>query len=174
MRSFDDSATQIVGNCLAEPAHHDLILLAHNGPSGLGCEPDSPCGLDFRPEYGDFGDRDMEEAIRAVLEKRRISLCVFGHMHQELHPFALPLTERRMFHLDAGTGVAYVNTAVVPRIRRSKKNKLQHNFVLIRLGEARVLESVESVWLERKKGGSFETVETSRWFCLEAAPAGQS
>ena len=172
LRNFDDSATQIVGNSFAEPEHHRLIFLGHNGPTGLGSSADSPCGLDFRPEEGDFGDRDMEDAIRAVLKKgRRVPLAVFGHMHERLHRFALPRTSRRMFHLDKSSGVAYVNCAVVPRIREAEGDPkaTQHNFVLVTMTAALEVERVESVWLQKNQGGgSFERVETTEWYNRES------
>ncbi|QDZ17824.1 metallophosphoesterase [Chloropicon primus] len=165
LRGFDDSTTQIVGACLAEPEHHPLLLLSHNGPSGLGSTADSPCGKDWRPEEGDYGDKDMEDAIAAVLERgRRIPLAVFGHMHHKLHRCALPKTERKMFHKDDTTGVAYVNCAVVPRIRRGPEGGLQHNYVLITLSTTALeVEKVESVWLQ-KRNDSFHTVERTDWY----------
>ncbi len=136
----------------------------------------------------------MEEAIASCLAKgRRIPLAVFGHMHQKLHRHAFPRTERRMFHLDEETGVAYLNCAVVPRIRRkgagngnrngegeagegapqgdgdgkspgSGESGDQHNFVLCWLSEANRVERVCSVWLERQEDGSFATAEETEWY----------
>ena len=157
-----------------------------------GCA-DSPCGKDWRPEEGDYGDKDMEDAIAVVLERgRRIPLAVFGHMHHKLHRCALPKTERKMFHKDDTTGVAYVsphffffrmkesdacsladtlwfftsqvNCAVVPRIRKGPEGGLQHNYVLITLSTtAFEVEKVESVWLE-KRNDSFHIVDRTHWY----------
>jgi len=190
LRNFGDSTMQIVANATSEPAHHDLVFLAHNGPTGLGASADSPCGLDFRPEEGDFGDSDMEEAIASCLQKgRRIPLAVFGHMHQKLHRCAFPRTERRMFHLDEKTGVAYLNCAVVPRIRRKGPGedweggevsegreggsvcvggRDQHNFVLCWLSEENRVERVCSVWLEKQEDGSFARAEETEWYSQQA------
>ena len=167
LRNFEDSTTQIVASALAEPKYHDLVFLSHNGPSGLGDQADSICGVDwkaggFREDYGDI---DMQDAIDDVIQKgRRIPLVVFGHMHEKLHRNALPKTQRKMFHLDDFNGVAYVNCAVVPRIRQLEEGgSVQHNFVLVKLSEGEV-EHVESVWVE-KKGDSFCMAERIQWYC---------
>ena len=162
LHGWSDSETQIVGNAIGEPAHHDLIFLSHNGPTGLGSGADSICGIDWRPEEGDHGDLDMENAIREVVAKgRSISVVVFGHMHQSLHRRALPRRERTMFLLH--DGVAYVNCAVVPRIRYTI-DKQQHHFVLITLSPDNRLAKVESVWLQKSADETFETVETDVWY----------
>ncbi|KAL6770274.1 hypothetical protein ACKKBG_A34310 [Auxenochlorella protothecoides x Auxenochlorella symbiontica] len=43
--------------------HLPLVLIAHNGPSGLGGRPEDPCGVDWRPGGGDHGDADLEVGI---------------------------------------------------------------------------------------------------------------
>ncbi|NJK28220.1 MAG: TIGR04168 family protein [Coleofasciculaceae cyanobacterium SM2_3_26] len=44
-------------------AKHDHILfLSHNGPHGLGDAPESPCGRDWKPLGGDFGDPELTVA----------------------------------------------------------------------------------------------------------------
>ena len=40
-----------------------VILLAHNGPAGLGGAPSAPCGADFLPGGGDWGDPDTAAAL---------------------------------------------------------------------------------------------------------------
>ena len=45
-----------------------LLLIAHNGPSGLGGLKHDICGADFLEDGGDWGDPDLEEALRRVRE----------------------------------------------------------------------------------------------------------
>ena len=76
-----------------------------------------------------------------------------------------------MFHLDKSSGVAYVNCAVVPRIREAEGDPkaTQHNFVLVTMTAALEVERVESVWLQKNQGdGSFERVETTEWYNRES------
>lgn len=192
LRNFQDSTTQIVASALAEPQHHNLIFLAHNGPSGLGEQADSICGIDWKlGEQGDMGDMDLHEAIDDVSSRgRSLPLVVFGHMHEMLHRNAFPRVKRNMFHLDEKRNIAYVNCAVVPRIRRAQVGeneenggsggeasapRQQHNFVLIELEEGKV-QRVESIWIERNKEegeGAFHIAERTEWYCLKQSTCKQ-
>ena len=60
-----------------------ILFLAHNGPSGLGDRADSIWGCDFRRKEEDWGDRDLEEAVRyANSNGRKVLATVAGHMHR--------------------------------------------------------------------------------------------
>ena len=65
---------------------------------------------------GDHGDLDLELALQQVhLQGRAVPLVAFGHMHEELQG---KTSLRNMVEVDAGRGIIYLNTAVVPRVRR--------------------------------------------------------
>jgi uncharacterized protein (TIGR04168 family) len=88
-------------------------MLAHNGPAGLGDQKHDPVGKDFVHEGGDYGDDDARAAIDRIvtIPGRRLSLFVYGHMHQRLKEGGL----RRMVEVDADHGLVFLNGAVVPR-----------------------------------------------------------
>ena len=50
MESPEDSARRVVAAALAQPPGAALVLLAHNGPAGLGSAAHSICGVDFLPQ----------------------------------------------------------------------------------------------------------------------------
>jgi uncharacterized protein (TIGR04168 family) len=94
-----------------EAPSNDLLFLGHNGPLGLGAEPDAAWGRDFGAEAGDWGDSDLRDAIaHARARGRRVLAVVAGHMHWQLHNGG---TRRWQATVD---GVLYVNAARVPRI----------------------------------------------------------
>lgn len=54
--------------------------------AGNGSARDDISGIDFKPDPGDFGDPDLAEAIAMVKGLgRRVPLCLFGHMHNQLN-----------------------------------------------------------------------------------------
>ena len=90
-----------------------ILFLAHNGPSGLGDRADSIWGCDFRKKEEDWGDRDLEEAIRYATSKgRQVLATVAGHMHRKTKS-----GKRRPAQIEKD-GVLYVNAAEVPRHRK--------------------------------------------------------
>jgi len=101
--------------CEESPEDHQVLLLAHNGPHGLGSEPDSICGKDWpsknQPAGGDWGDMDTESALHKC--NRSVPLVVFGHMHEGL------IDGSRRTLVVRTRGRTYVNAAVVPRWRSS-------------------------------------------------------
>ena len=48
------SAAKIRDTILSQPSDEPVIVMAHNGPKGLGSRRHDPCGKDFRPEEGNF------------------------------------------------------------------------------------------------------------------------
>ncbi len=131
---LDASADRIVKGAIA--AEYDTtIFLAHNGPSGLGAAPEDPCGKDWNPIGGDFGDRDLEMAIDRTRQRgKTVPLVTFGHMHYRLRHRSDRL--RRPIHVDSA-GTVYVNAACVPRIAETKQGKL-HHFCWVTLADKRV------------------------------------
>lgn len=95
-----------------------LIILAHNGPLGLGDRRGDICGRDFHRDEGDWGDPDLAEAVRyATQQGHDLRAVVFGHMHLGLRGGG------RRAALATHEGVLYVNAAEVPRHRRDKQTR---------------------------------------------------
>jgi uncharacterized protein (TIGR04168 family) len=107
---FQASADKLCA--LVDAAPENLIVLAHNGPAGLGDTPGTPFGCDFDPEHGDFGDPDLRSAIdHAHATGRHVRAVLAGHMHhRSKHTGAW----RDTWAQDAAT--LYLNAARVPRI----------------------------------------------------------
>jgi len=102
-----------------------ILFLAHNGPSGLGNRADSIWGCDFRRKEEDWGDRDLEEAVRyAQSSGRKVLATVAGHMHRRTKS-----GKRRPGQVTKG-GVLYVNAAEVPRHRQINGVKKRHHVKL--------------------------------------------
>ena len=75
---------------------------------------------------GDHGDRDLELALQRIhAAGRKVHLVVFGHMHEKLRGTS---SLRNMVEVDASTGTVYLNTAVVPRIRKMQVAGRQVSF----------------------------------------------
>ena len=150
VRDFESSAQRIVE--VAQSAKHcDLIILAHNGPTGLGSEPGDFCGKDFvdrrragdRPG-GDWGDRDLELAIDRIEGWGfRVRAVVAGHMHHVLLEPRNAL--RRRFVRKNGT--LYVNCAVVPRIKLDAQGHEVSHFVRMTWDRGACC-SLEEVWVD--------------------------
>ncbi|KAK7329971.1 hypothetical protein VNO77_24154 [Canavalia gladiata] len=116
IKDMDESARRIQRAALGVPEGHFLILLAHNGPTGLGSSLNDICGKDWEFEGdGDHGDPDLAHAISLLKEDNHISipLVVFGHMHKEL---AYGNGFRKMIVVGADNTI-YLNGAIVPRVR---------------------------------------------------------
>ncbi|XP_022731945.1 uncharacterized protein LOC111286307 isoform X3 [Durio zibethinus] len=116
VQDMDGSAKRIYDAALGTPEDHLVILLAHNGPTGLGSELNDICGKDWVFGGGDHGDLDLAQAISHLKETTTFSipLVVFGHMHKEL---AYGNGLRKM--IVVGTDdIIYLNGAIVPRVKR--------------------------------------------------------
>lgn len=122
VNDFDESAAHIFSQ-VKSAAHDTIIFLGHNGPSGLGDRGEDPCGKDWYPVGGDFGDPDLAEAISLSLtQKKNIALVAFGHMHHTLR-HTKDAIRRRVFRSPEGT--IYLNAASVPRIVEKGREKLR-------------------------------------------------
>ncbi|CAM8965945.1 unnamed protein product [Rhodiola kirilowii] len=113
--SMDESANKIYQTATGGPEDHLVILLAHNGPSGLGSKASDICGRDWVSGGGDHGDLDLAKAISRIKENANISipLVVFGHMHKQLaHGQGL---RKMIVHSD---NTIYLNGAIVPRTQK--------------------------------------------------------
>jgi uncharacterized protein (TIGR04168 family) len=99
-----------------------ILFLAHNGPSGLGDRADSIWGCDFRKKEEDWGDQDLEEAVRyANGSGRKVLAAVAGHMHRRTKS-----GKSRPAQVEKD-GVLYVNAAEVPRHRQINGQKTRHH-----------------------------------------------
>lgn len=108
----------------ARNAHHrDLVILAHNGPLGLGDQPEDIFGKDFGKPGGDWGDRDLALAIQRIEGLGlRVRAVIAGHMHHRLaHPRG---AERTRFVRRGDT--LFVNAAYVPRVVRTSAGEVSH------------------------------------------------
>ncbi|MGM3306694.1 TIGR04168 family protein [Anabaena sp. WFMT] len=142
--SLEESADKIV-KVVKSAAYDNIIFLGHNGPSGLGDRPEDPCGKDWHPIGGDFGDPDLAEAISQSLNmKKTVSLVAFGHMHRTLR-HTKKVQRKAVFRSPEGT--IYLNAATVPRIVEEDGVKLR-NFSLVSL-EGGVVTKASLVWLGR-------------------------
>lgn len=141
--NFADSTAKIVEAAQKTSCKH-LIILAHNGPFGLGDRPSDSCGRDWQPLGGDFGDPDLTAAMAEIRKSRRdISLVTFGHMHHRLRH--TQSQTRQAINQDQ-QGTIYFNAAVVPRIRETSQGK-QRNFNLISWFQGKILE-ISLVWVQ--------------------------
>ena len=123
----EDSVNRIINS--SKKARNDLpfLIISHTGPSGLGSEPNSICGRDWKIPSLDWGDRDLSTAITKIQKERFVDLVVFGHMHSQLNRNQ---GLREMFITDK-KGTAYLNTAIVPRYKKDEYGKISINFTWV-------------------------------------------
>jgi uncharacterized protein (TIGR04168 family) len=138
----EESAVKIF-EAVKSAAYKTIIFLSHNGPSGLGEKPEDPCGKDWHPIGGDYGDPDFAEAIsRSMTTDKNISLVTFGHMHHTLRHTKKEI-RKRLFKNDQGT--IYLNAATVPRIVAEDHEK-RRNFSIVQMEHGSVIQAA-SVWV---------------------------
>jgi uncharacterized protein (TIGR04168 family) len=140
--SFEESIERIVA-AVKSTAHETIIFMGHNGPVGLGDRPEDPCGKDWQPLGGDYGDPDFAEAIAQTQALgKKIPLVAFGHMHHTLRHTKEKL---RTAIFASPEGTVYLNSASVPRIIQTQSDRLR-NFSLVSL-EAGVVSQISLVWV---------------------------
>ena len=140
--NFEESTARIV-TAATNSAYETVIFLGHNGPSGLGDCPEDPCGKDWQPLGGDFGDPDLTEAIAQTRATgKKIPLVAFGHMHHKLRHTQQSL--RKPVHVARET--VYLNAASVPRIVENGSDR-QRNFSLVYL-QSGIVSQVSLVWVQ--------------------------
>jgi uncharacterized protein (TIGR04168 family) len=124
VRSLEESADRLK-ELVNTASTRDLVFLSHNGPSGLGGQPSSLWGSDFRREGGDWGDADLTSAIAHAREREHRTLAVIaGHMHWSLKGGGLRETRLER------AGTLYANAARVPRIVATEGSKKRHHLAL--------------------------------------------
>lgn len=143
VKNFTDSTVRIA-NAAAQASSETIIFLGHNGPAGLGNQPEDPCGKDWKQLGGDFGDPDLRDAIATTRATgKRVPLVTFGHMHHHLR-HTKAVQRKRLCVDEAGT--VYLNAACVPRIIKTEQG-LQRNVSLVTLQDHWVTD-VKLVWLD--------------------------
>lgn len=142
--SFAESTDRMV-QAASSSAHDTIIFLGHCGPKGLGDRPEDPCGRDWKPLGGDYGDPDFAAAIAATRDLgKRIPLVAFGHMHHQLRH----TKQHQRVPLKASSdGTIYLNAANVPRIVQTETNQMR-NFSLVSL-QAGSVADVSLVWIDQ-------------------------
>src|SRR6476469_2297215 len=142
--SFPESTAKILES-VQSAAHETVIFLGHCGPTGLGDRPEDPCGRDWMPIGGDYGDPDFAAAIaQTQLLGKAVPLVAFGHMHHNLRH----TRERfRTAVYEDAKGTVYLNAANVPRIKPVEGDRLR-NFSLVSL-QAGVVEQASLVWVNQ-------------------------
>ncbi len=120
VESIEQSAAKILE--LMRKAAAPILVLAHNGPHGLGAHRDDIFGCDFRKEEGDFGDVDLALALDEA-EKEGIPVLgvVAGHMHHRIRGGGERAT------IASRKKVLCVNCAKVPRIFKEEGTERRHH-----------------------------------------------
>ena len=140
--SFEESIERIVA-AVKSTAYETIIFMGHSGPVGLGDRPEDPCGKDWQPIGGDYGDPDFAQAIaQSQSLGKKVPLVTFGHMHHTMRH-----TKQRLRKAISTNpqGTIYLNSASVPRIIQTDTNRLR-NFSLVSL-QAGVVSEISLVWV---------------------------
>ncbi len=125
---FTESIERIT-NAAAQTSTDRLIFIGHNGPTGLGNEPEDICGRDWEATGGDYGDPDFAAALAAVKATgKSIPLVAFGHMHHRLRH----TQERLRTAYQQVDNTLYLNAARCPRVVEMEGKALR-NFSLVTL-----------------------------------------
>lgn len=134
-----EASTERLKALVDEVDTEHVVFFAHNGPIGLGSFRESPFGRDFHPEAGDWGDRDLAEAVEHARRRGLKVLCVLaGHMHWSLRGGG-----SRTWHVEHD-GILYVNAARVPRHVARGQGIRRHHLALTLTRQG---ASVEEVWV---------------------------
>jgi uncharacterized protein (TIGR04168 family) len=152
--SFAASTERIVE--MGTSAKYDrLIAIGHNGPTGLGEDPESICGKDWgEPIGGDYGDPDLEAAIsRLQALGKSIPLVTFGHMHHKLRHTKECLRQPIVVHPNR---TVYLNAARCPRILSTIERTVR-NFSLVTLTDG-IVTKAGLVWMTENHQVGLEEV----------------
>lgn len=144
VKSFEESTARMVA-AAKSAAYETVIFLGHNGPLGLGDRAEDPCGKDWQPLGGDFGDPDLTDAIAQTRAAgKKIPLVTFGHMHHNLRHTQQYL---RKAIYTSSEGTVYLNAASVPRIVENEGDRLR-NFSIVSL-QGGVVSQISIVWVNQ-------------------------
>lgn len=126
-------------------ARNPVVVLAHNGPAGLGVRRADMFGIDFRPGGGDNGDRDLAAALAATGDQ--VKLVVAGHMHHAVRGADRP----RPTHGRLGNTLV-VNAARVPRHTREGGYYICATMLNDRIALEEVSYERRAPWRETRRG----------------------
>lgn len=116
------ASTQRLLQLVDDSTANHLVFLAHNGPRGLGDQPDDMWGCDFMENGGDWGDSDLSEAIaHARTSGKQVLAVIGGHMHLQTK-----CGKDRPWLMDRD-GITYINAARVPRIFSTSDDVYRHH-----------------------------------------------
>ncbi len=142
VKGFEESTARMAAAANSATAE-TVIFLGHNGPFGLGDRAEDPCGRDWQPLGGDFGDPDLTEAIaRTRAAGKKIPLVTFGHMHHKLRHTQQYL--RQAIYANS-EGTVYLNAASVPRIVQNGSDRYR-NFSIVSL-QGSIVSQITLVWV---------------------------
>ncbi|MCA8975912.1 MAG: TIGR04168 family protein [Planctomycetes bacterium] len=143
IHTMRQSAAAIV-DAAHQAQHRDIVILAHNGPIGLGAATHDIFGKDFGKPGGDWGDRDLALALpRIDAMGLNVRAVIAGHMHHRLsHPKG---GERTRFLKHRGT--LFLNTAYVPRVRQDDCGNELSYFVRTKWQAGKCL-AIEELWID--------------------------
>ncbi|MTF38294.1 TIGR04168 family protein [Cyanobacterium aponinum AL20118] len=145
IENFHQSSDKIIASVNKTQAQQ-IIFVGHNGPFGLGANPEDTCGRDWKPLGGDFGDPDFQEAIKYTQELgKNVPLVTFGHMHHSLRHTKDRL--RTIINQDEHKTI-YLNAASTPRIQEIEGQKI-HKFSLVTL-DARIVTKIDLIGISEK------------------------
>lgn len=146
INSFEESAQRIC-DAVQAATYETILFVGHCGPVGLGDQPESLCGRDWKPLGGDYGDPDLAAGIAyAHSAGKRVPLVTFGHMHHGLRHRKDRIRER--IQVDRPRNTVYLNAASVPRIVQTEAG-FQRNFSIVTLRENQI-ESASLVWVDQR------------------------
>lgn len=124
--------------------HRDLVILAHNGPTGLGSETHDIFGKDFGKPGGDWGDHDLALALQRIDGMGlKVRAVIAGHMH---HRLGHPRGGERVRFVRRG-GVLFLNSAFVPRVQQDENGDELSYFLRTKWQDGECLQ-VEEVWVD--------------------------
>lgn len=153
-----EASTAHLRSQIEQAEHEQLIFVGHCGPAGLGAAPEDPCGKDWNPVGGDYGDPDLAAAIALAQEMgKQVPLVTFGHMHHRLRHNKERLRQRLVRDR---SGTVYLNAASVPRIIKTETTCLR-NFSLVTLAQGEVVQAA-LVWMDENFAIASEEVLYAR------------
>lgn len=144
VNSLEESIDRMV-TAAQQAAYKTLIFIGHCGPTGLGDQAEDPCGKDWQPIGGDYGDPDLAAAIAQTRHHGKIiPLVAFGHMHHRLRHTQTRL--RKIVEICEGT--VYLNAASVPRIIDTERGERLRNFSIVTLNHGAVTQAA-LIWVDQ-------------------------
>jgi uncharacterized protein (TIGR04168 family) len=121
-----DESSALLRDLVDSSPHRRLIILAHNGPFGLGESSTAPFSADFGRGKGDWGDRDLRDAVEYAKTSGKAVLAVIaGHMHHLTN-----LKTLRTWKVVRDDTV-YINAAKCPRIYNTSEGRFRHHIRLV-------------------------------------------